>query len=218
VRALQLLAGRWPLYLLLAVLLFAIQTVMYYTHWVREGELLASLTFFPCAEAIVTVNVGADILNFTDRTGRIVERLWAVIVLDLIAAFVFATSLNALAAGIAGQLFGTAGLVLSMLLLYAVPAACLVEETTTATLVPVAIVTSFQVGTKNLRRMLGLFAIEFALFAVENVGFLWLSARHVKDALFWADAPLEAITAAPIAALVTVAYLYTVAQEPQRPA
>lgn len=180
--------------------------------------LYAGLIGSPLVTVVVTVFVGADAtgtLTIAQRWERIVERAWAIVILDVGLSFVQTSGLGTMLAGSsdAGDIImGFLTLVLSAMLVYAEPFTALEKDAQPLTLLPFAILRSMMLAWVNLSRVFSLFAVQVAVIiatllldqAAKSSGF---------NVTLWVDLPFGAFITAPLAALFTVAYLDTLTQE-----
>lgn len=180
--------------------------------------LYAGLIGSPLVTVVVTVFVGADAtgtLTIAQRWERIVERAWAIVILDVGLSFVQTSGLGTMLAGSsdAGDIImGFLTLVLSAMLVYAEPFTALEKDAQPLTLLPFAILRSMMLAWVNLSRVFSLFAVQVAVIiatllldqAAKSSGF---------NVTLWVDLPFGTFITAPLAALFTVAYLDTLTQE-----
>lgn len=212
-------ARRWPLYVATCAGVFALQAVFYAFVHVRFAELYATLIGAPLVSLVVMVNAGADatgtLESAADRWGRILERGWAIVLLDAGISFVEVVGLQSMSAGNGGPgatLLGLLTLFLAAMLVYAEPFACLEREVTTLMLLPFALMRSMMLSWVNVSRIFSLFAIQLAL-NIADLLLLRLGAwAGMKDAN-WIEVLFGTLMTAPLAVLFTVAYLDTLAQE-----
>jgi hypothetical protein len=211
-----LLARRWLLYLLVCAIVFAAQAAFVAFAHIKYAELYAELLAPPLLITVVTVFVGADAtgtLSVAQCWERVLERAWAIIVIDVGLSFVNASGLQTVQAGDATNVvFGFLTLLLSGMLLYAEPFAALEKDTQTLTVVPFAILRSMMLAWVNMSRVFALLALQIAL----DIGVLLAeqgARRAGIDAHIWVDLLLQTLLAVPLAALYAVAYLDTVSQE-----
>jgi hypothetical protein len=214
---LRLLARRWPLYLLVCAAVFALQALFFRFVHIKFAELYAGLIGLPLVNTIVIVFTGSDATNtlsMAQRWERILERAWAIIVIDAGLSFVNISGLQTMYAESSplDAVLGFLTLLLAGMLIYAEPFAALEKDARTLTVVPFAVLRSMMLAWVNLSRIFALLAVQIA---VQIAGLVAETAAHRAgiDARLWVDLPLQTIIAAPLAALFTVAYLDTVSQE-----
>jgi hypothetical protein len=138
---------------------------------------------------------------------RVLERAWAVIVIDLLFSILVNTGLH----GIALQdpidvVLGIVILVVAVPLVFADTSAT-VDEMPVWWLLPGAFWRSLRAarGTVYLRAVAILALGLLALFAQQPL-FDWMHHAEIANAEFWAAVPLNAITVTPIAALTALVY------------
>lgn len=214
--AARLFARRWPLYVLASVVVFVLEALFYVNVRVKFSDLYATLIASPLISVVTIVFAGSDALGILpdakDRWGRIIERGWAIIVIDVALTVIWASAL----AGVAGNTsdFGSVALgvfvlILGGMLVYAEPFACLDEHVRTLTIVPFAVLRSMMLAWVNMSRIFSLLAIQLAIGVIGQIAY---SVKVLPDPK-WTDLALVAITTAPLSILFTVAYLDTLSQE-----
>lgn len=178
--------------------------------------LLAGLIGAPLVTIVVTVFIGADAtgtLTTAQRWERIVERAWAIIVIDVFLSFVAASGIQAVQTQDAvNAIFGFLTLLLAGMLVYAEPFAALEKDAQILTVVPFAVLRSMMLAWVNISRVMALLAVQIALDII-----LILAGQGAQrarlDSGLWVDLLLQTLLTAPLAALFTVAYLDTISQE-----
>lgn len=217
--AARLLLRRWPLYLLVLLVVFALQALFYAFVHVKFADMYAALIGPPLVTVVVTVFCGADANGTLPTAGarweRILERAWAVILLDVGISFaILAGEQSMMLTGDAGDiLLGILTVFLSAMLVYAEPFACLSEEVRTLTLVPFALLRSMTLAWVDMSRIFALFALQLVLQIVLEFVQQVLTHNRMQSAVPWVEMALGTLITAPLAALFAVAYLDTVAQE-----
>lgn len=213
--AARLLARRWPLYLLTSAVVFGLEALFYIFVHVKFADFYAILIGAPLISVVTIVFAGSDALgtlpDVRDRWGRIIERAWAIVVIDVALTFIWISAIGSVAsnsADFATVALGVFVLILGGMLVYAEPFACLDEHVRTLTIVPFAVLRSMMLAWVNMSRIFSLLAIQLA---VGVLGALADSAK-VHDPK-WIDLSLVAITTAPLSVLFMVAYLDTLSQE-----
>lgn len=215
--AAQLLARRWLLYLCCCVVVFALEALFVHLVHVKFAWFYAALIGMPLINAAVIVNAGADaagdLPTFRARVERLLERGWAVIVLDVGITLVGQIGFQSLqGADALSMLQGILVMFLAAMLVYAEPFACLEKETHTATIVPFAILRSMMLAWVNISRVFSLFAVQIAVTILGLLLYRAVSGpgSHVNDLISLA---YDTLTSAFLAALFAVAYLDTLSQE-----
>jgi hypothetical protein len=184
---------------------------------VRQAELYATLVALPLIISVVTVFVGADALNtltLQQRWERILERTWAIIVIDVGLTFVMAAAVQTLSLGTdaVNAFLAFLTMLLGGMLVYAEPFAALEEPIQTLTVLPFAMLRSMMLAWVNMSRIFALLAVqivaELALLFIDQAA----TRAGVRD-ITTIDLLLQSLVAAALAALFTVAYLDTLSQE-----
>ncbi len=213
----RLFARRWPLYTLACVVVFALEVAFYTFVHVRFANFYAELLGSPLISAVVIVNVGADATGTlergSDRLERIVDRAWAIIVIDVGITLIMRMAFQSMSSSDAGTIFaGVAVMFLGAMLVYAEPLAALEKDVRVVTMVPLALLRSMTLAWVNISRIFSLFAIQIAL-AIAEIALLRAAGPAGTRTLDAIDLAYVALVTAPLTALFTVAYLDTLEQE-----
>lgn len=212
----RLVARRWPLYVAACAGVIALEALFYSFVHVRFAELYALLIGPPLLVVVVTVYAGCDAREVmpldSERWSRIVERAWAIIVVDVALSLVTGVGFEAMQLGDAKDVFmGTLVLFLAAMLVYAEPYICLADDVQALSLVPFAILRSMMLAWVNMSRIFSLFALQLVL----SIADVWLEQQSIR--LFktpaWTAMVYWAVVNVPLAALFAVAYLDTLSQE-----
>lgn len=199
--------------------MFALQAIFYFSIADKKvAELCADLIGTPLVIVVVTVFTGGDATNtmtVAQRWERILERGWAVIVLDVGLSFVQISGLQTMMLGssdVGDTLLGFLALLLSAMLVYAEPFAALEKNVQTVALLPFAVLRSMMLGWVNISRIFSLFAVQLAAMII---GLLLDQAAAKSGAQTSALIGLAfgTVLSVPLAALYTLAYLDTLSQE-----
>ncbi len=215
--AAQIFVRRWPLYLASCAAVFGLEALFCRFVHVRFASFYAELIGSPLISAVVLVNVGCDAAQTLQRRGerleRILERAWAIIVIDVCISLVMKMGLESMSSADAGDIFlGIAVMFLAAMLAYAEPYAALEEGAATLTVVPLAILRSMMLAWVNISRIFSLFAIQIAL-SIAEIALLKAVAGWGEQTLATLDLAYVALATAPLSALFAIAYLDTLAQE-----
>lgn len=183
----------------------------------RLAEYCAVLIGAPLVGVVVMVFSGADaagtLPGAASRWERILERGWAIVVLDAGISFIQTLGLQATAQGDAlNAILGMFALFLTAMLVYAEPFACLDAGVRPFSLIPFALMRSMMLAWVNVSRVFSLFAIELAL-SIVDLGIVQIHGLGGAAAGQWFDLAFWTFATAPLATLFTVAYLDTLAQE-----
>ncbi|HEV3155002.1 MAG TPA: hypothetical protein VGZ02_14430 [Candidatus Baltobacteraceae bacterium] len=148
----------------------------------------------------------------SERWGRIVERAWAVIVVDVSLSLVNTVGFSTMEAGDAlNVILGTLVLFLGAMLVYSEPYLCLSDDVHLLTMVPYAIARSMMLAWVNMSRIFSLFALNLAV-TIAAV-YLEQAAIHAFKTAAWADMIFWTVVNVPLSAIFAVAYLDTLSQE-----
>ncbi len=219
-RAAHFFFRRWPLFAATCFTVCAMQLAFFSFVHVRMADLYASLIGPPLVIAVVGVYVGADATEnlpaASERWSRILERAWAIIVLDValsllsVAAFV---SISVAAPGVANIVLSLLLMIFSAMLIYAEPFLCVQDGISAVALLPLAILRSMMLAWTNMSRIFSLFAVQLAVQIAILYAVQWAGAQGMRQPQAWIGLSLGTLATAPLAALFTVAYLETLAQE-----
>jgi hypothetical protein len=218
---------RLPLYLGFAALALAVQCVLTFACPKNLGLMVAAnmvLDGFLCG--LVTVGIVADLRSREPRDtraiiGDTVARWWVLVLVYTVTEVVVVQSLlETLEPQDPMMLFLSPIYLLFWAAISLATVVAAVDRTTNEALLPIlSIGRSLQIGLPfvNLRR-LSLFALALLLplvveILLQNV----LTMRHVRDAGFWANAPIDALTVGPLQAIATIFYLDFVRRLAARP-
>lgn len=183
----------------------------------KLSSFYATLIGVPLVNAVVLVYTGADATGTLPETRarveRIIERAWAIIVLDagisLVSQIGFASTM---APDTPDVIMGVLVMLLAGMLVYAEPFAALEENVQTLTVVPFAILRSMMLAWVNISRIFALLALQIAV-ALADLGLIRAaSALHLHN-LDVVSMAFITLANAPLSALFAVAYLDTLAQE-----
>ncbi len=197
---------------------FGLEAAFYAFVHVRFSDFYAELIGQPLIIVVVTTYAGCDaretLPSPSERWTRILERAWAVIVIDVALSFVSTVGFATMQAGdFSDFLFGAIVLFLGAMLIYAEPYVCLDDAGALLTMVPFAILRSMMLAWVNMSRIFSLFALELVVMMAEYYVHAGAS-RAVHDPV-WTDMAFSSALAVPLAVLFTVAYLDTLSQERQ---
>lgn len=213
----QLLLRRAPLYAATCFVAIAVQTaVAVLSHGDNLAVTFVSCITIPIAEMIVLVNAGADaggwVADMGLRWERIVERAWAVILIDLAIGITQSAGVAYATVGDVGlRLQGLFILLMSTMLVYAEPYAALEQDISQITLVPFSLIRSMMLAWVNFPRILVFFTIVLA----SNIGYKLLTAVQAQPAGLSSAIQMayNTVISMVLSALFAAAYLDTVAQE-----
>lgn len=202
--------------MLTSAVVFGLEALFYVNVHVKFADLYATLIASPLISVVTIVFAGCDALDILpsarERWGRIIERAWAIIVIDVALTFISTAALAGMASNASDFLnvaLGVCVLILYGMLLYAEPFACLEEHVRTLTIVPFAVLRSMMLAWVNMSRIFSLLAIQLAIGIVAQLAYF---SKILPDPK-WVDLAIVGITTAPLSILFTVAYLDTLSQE-----
>jgi hypothetical protein len=217
--AARLFARRWALYLLTSAVVFGLEALFYAFVHVKGSDLYAAIVASPLISVVATVFSGADAMGILptarERWSRIVERAWAIVVIDFGVTYIWwigRAALEGNGADFGSVLLGMLVLILGAMLVYAEPFVCLEENVRMRTIVFVALLRSMTLAWVNMSRVFSLFAIQLGLGILALLAHDAAHTRGMHDAN-WIDLAFAAFVTAPVAVLITVAYLDTLSQE-----
>ena len=182
-------------------------------HASTTSVFLINLIAAPLINAVVIVYAGCDLTGTipeaAQRVERIIDRAWAIIVLDAAIAIVQIISYLTIGSGERGDVvLGIVAFFLSTMLIYSETYAALEPAISPWLLVPFALVRSMMLGWVNVWRICLLFALNVTCLVG---GFFVQSAptRYANDLVF----AYYSLMAAVLWVLYTVAYVRTVSEE-----
>lgn len=210
----HLLARRWPLYLIAALVTIGVEaTVVSFMH-VPQALEFANDAFTPILVTLVYAFVAADMKPEPESnaaiSARALERVWAVIVIDFLATFLFENGLGDLSIGsIIGSMLGTLLLFFTALLTFADVSATIDPAPNMITLIPHALVRGVLTALRPrmLYRVFILFTAQFSVGFGASAILSGLRATHTPHAMLWSIIPIGALAAVPFAAVTVALYL-----------
>ena len=205
------------LYLVTCAVVFGLEYLFYVNVHVRLSNFFAILIGSPLVTAVVLVNVGADATgtmpSLSERIERIIERTWAILVIDVAIALITRASFESMMTADAGNIaLGTFATFFAAMLVYAEPFAAIESNVQTLTLVPFALLRSLMLAWVNIARIFSLFAIQLVL-SIAEIYLLQAIAPKGGRLFDIVDLAYVTVVSAPLAALFAIAYLDTAAQE-----
>jgi len=149
---------------------------------------------------------------------RLLERAWAVIVIDFLFGQVAGLALAlAIAPDPVFVVLGILGCALSALLIFADASATVDDDATAWTLIPKSVVKSVATAwhAVTFSRALAIFSIQLLFFAIESGLTDLLTNAHAADPAFWGFVPLSVLVTPAFAAVTAVVYCDATAPEKQ---
>lgn len=221
----QLFGRRWPLYVAVTFAVASLQAALYFSVHIHRIGLLSLILLGPIIVTVVYVHAHSDAADPAASAahlwGRVLERLWAVILIDFVVTgltFVFGLGLATAfspAGGAADFFAGAFGLFALGLVVFADVHASVSESVSTLLLLPDAFVTSAGLAVRNVSRVLFILALSIFISTGSSFAFGALHGHHVRNDAFLADLLFEVIFAAPMAAILTAFYLDCLARRPE---
>lgn len=218
--ALRLYARRWWFYSIVVLATIGLETAFLALHGLRDPIDAASLIVLPVLALIVYVFIGTDATGQDVSPGarwtRILERSWAVIVIDIVCTLLLSVAVGGLSIpNGGGLLIGLVAYALVMLTIFADINAALEPSVGSLWLIPGAFARSAVLAThrSNVFLALSLVATDVLFYIIEGLVAAWLSTIHFANAIFWANIPLQALLQVPLCALGVVVYLECIARE-----
>lgn len=202
--------------------MFGLEALFYSFVHVKGSDLYAAIVASPLITVVATVFSGADATGILptarERWSRIIERAWAIVVIDFGITYIWQKGSAALAASnsdFGAVLLGMLVLIAGAMLIYAEPFVCLEEDVRMRTILFAAVVRSMTLAWVNMSRVFSLFAIQLGLGILALLAHDAAHSKGMHDAN-WVDLAFAAFITAPVAVLITVAYLDTLSQEQDR--
>lgn len=209
------------LYAGLAAIAIGLQWLIY-----RETNAPAVLfTSGIVVDAVLTTIVSAQAKGDIDGStaaavwSRVLERLWAVVIVDFIVSFVGWAGVLTLSAGdIVNRIIAIPILLIAAATVFSESIAVVVDDEQWWFLVVRAIGTSVRTSLagSNLRRAIVLFALQFVPTAVSALVSSASAQHHVTVTSFWRDVPLGIVYSIPLDALIVLAFFDASGYEPKR--
>jgi hypothetical protein len=218
--AIRACAAYFPIFAAAALACLAAEAAIYFLLHPKLGNVAGDAIFPPILTTIVYVYVAANLPDESQRTARpwerILERVWAVIVIDFITSLIFAVGLSGFAMGsLLNAALGVTVLFMFATMLFADVYAAVEPNVTVLGVVPLAFLRSVSLAWQkgNLPRILVILSLWLVFNAMQAAFFTLFSHWHVRDAAFWADAPFALLATIPIAAFTALVYFDCVSRE-----
>jgi hypothetical protein len=209
-RALHVLSAHWYVFLAVCIATVAAQSAATFLIHLPNMDLLAAAAIPPIACAIAFAYAGRDVLGNPLRVWpRVVERVWAVIVLDAMV-YVFGSPLAKMDQnGFPALFLEVVGLLIALLTMYADVFATLESDVSTLMLLPTAIWRSIQLAASSRGWLwaIAFLFVEGVLTAV--IGLLAPALAHVglPDTAAWCIIIVSGFSAVPLSVLLAVVYM-----------
>ncbi len=209
------------LYAGLAILAIALQWVIYQIKNEPAIVFTSGIVIDAVIATIVFAQAKGDVdgLNARDVWSRVLDRLWAVVIVDFITTFVSLVGIGSLAAGdIIDRIVAIPILLIAAATVFSEPIAVVVDGDQWWFLVVRAIGTSIRTAWSGTTygRAIVLFALQFVPMAAGEVVTTVSAQHHITIASFWRDVPLGILFAIPLDALIVLAFFDASGYEPKR--
>ena len=182
----------------------------------------ASFTIGAFADGVVIAIARASIdeAPLGSAFARILERSWAVLVVNFIVSYLVGYGVQALTEGdIVYRIIAIPILLIAISLIFSEVVAVVIDDERWWMLIPHALGGSARVAWTGsmLWVALGLFSLQILPSLFEAGLAALLTKAHVAQAAFWSTLPVDIIWAIPINVLTTVVFLNAIGYEPKRP-
>jgi hypothetical protein len=210
--ALALTVRRFPLYAAVVTAAILLEALVVFSGRFAAGFAIANDLVVPIVVAIAYAFTAADAAANRDARSvwlRILERAWAVIVIDFVLDFITESAIASVKqGGLLDLLMGSLTQLLAATLVFVDVAAVLDDDDNWLLLVPRAfgrgIALAWQPG--NLWRCFVIYSLQFVVFAI-GVAVLALFERFgIRGGTFWAFLALGTVLAPPISAFTVLVY------------
>jgi hypothetical protein len=215
------------LYAGLATLAIAVQWVIYHETAsyppAQKSAIIftSSIVVDAIVAAIVYAQAKGDIDGWTSSQVwlRVLDRLWAVVVVDFIVNFVTLSGIAPLSEGdLLDRVIAIPILLIAAGTVFADAIAVVVDDERWWFLVIRAIGTSLRTSWSGatLRRAIVLFALQFVPLAMSSALTSISAQHHVSITSFWSDVPAGILFSIPLNALIVLAFFDASGYEPKR--
>jgi hypothetical protein len=218
--ALRLCAARFPIFAASALVGLAVEAAIYFLLHPKTGVNVGDLIVGPMVATVVYVFAAADLPGDESRRitrpwERILERVWAVVVIEFIQALIFSAGLGAMLVGNAFSAFvGATVIFMFATLVFSDVFAAVEPNLSPVTMLFLGFVRSVQLTWRgNIARVLFILALTLILNAMQTGLITLLTNWHIRDAAFWGDAPFALFATIPLAAFTALVYFDCVARE-----
>ncbi|HEY5258063.1 MAG TPA: hypothetical protein VIJ12_06745 [Candidatus Baltobacteraceae bacterium] len=217
-RAVRLCARRWAFYLAAAAVAFGLQAAFLLVRGLHYPEIIGGLIVGPLLALVVFAFAGCDATGEqvlpAARWGRVLERSWAVIVIDLVSAALTLLAIDVGSSDPGWIVLGALAYGLLALTIFADVNAALEPNLSAWWLIPRSFQRSAQLATQRHNVFLTLTLL--ATYILVDLGTIVLSegfaAMHPPASDWWLIG-LETVVSVPYAALVLMVYFECLARE-----
>jgi hypothetical protein len=217
--ALRACSAHFPIFALVALACLAAEAAIYFLLHPKLPN-VGDAIFPPILTTIVYVYVAANLSDESHRIAqpweRILERVWAVVVIDFITSLIFAVALSGFAMGsLLNAALGVTVLFMFATMLFADVYAAVEPNVTVLGVVPLAFLRSISLAWQkgNLPRILVILSLWLVFNAIQAALLTLFNHWHIRDAAFWSDAPFALLATIPIAAFTALVYFDCVSRE-----
>ncbi len=206
----------------LAAVAIAVQWIVYHQTKAPAVLFTSSIVVDAVIATIVFAQAKGDIdgANTGDVWSRVLDRLWAVVIVDFITSYVGIVGVASLAAGdLADRIIAIPILLIAAATVFAEPIAAVVDGEQWWFLVVRAIGLSVRTSLRGstLWRAIALFALGLVPTAVSALIVNASTHNHgTTTTSFWSDVPLGIIYSIPLDALIVLAFFDASGYEPKR--
>ena len=205
---LRLFARRWPAYAALAIGLFCADALFHAFAHVKRADLIAALLFAPVFDAAAILIAAHDARqDDVPLLSRLIDRAWAVIVVEFVASFLQETAQAGFVPGSGFALAATLLLTFCAMLVYAPVDALLCETDSALLLVPLAFANSLRFAWQNISRVFAIFSIVLSFELIGGLVMLRFDLLHRPQTAFWATTPIADAGTIVVDVIVTAAYV-----------
>ncbi len=220
-RAIRLTVARFPFYAAAVAVTIALQWSLVFLrvpHAIEIGTSIVPALLVTLVYAFVDADSKAEPPPAAAIWERVLERSWAVIVIDFFTSIVVAVGVSGTATGSPlDMLIGALVLLLSALLVFADASATVDDGIPFWWLLPAAFQRSILASWRGpaLVRAIAILAMWLTVTGASGSLVSVLTHAHVANADFWAQVPIEAIVTPPLAALTVLVYRDLKPREPE---
>jgi hypothetical protein len=203
---------RFFLYAAGVLVVVGLEALVVFVWRVQYGIVYSGFVIPPLLTTLVYAFVWADVAETPPSAAatweRVLERSWAVIVIDLVLSIVQIAGVEGVQTGDPLQVMsGIALLIASAALIFA-------DTSATVDDMPVwwTLPGAFWRGARAVRngpvflRAVAIVALGLLAYELQAAVFEWMKDAHISNAEFWSQIPIEAVTIPPIAALTALVY------------
>ncbi|MDQ2679654.1 MAG: hypothetical protein M3Y21_01335 [Candidatus Eremiobacteraeota bacterium] len=199
---------------------FVAQLLLYFYGHFKHGDILGLLLIAPILVTLVNAGVGSDLCGEQIATyqlfERVLERIWAVIIIDLIVSSLLGAGIAAIGTGDGLEIvLGLAITLMSGTLLFADVYASTEPKPSMLTILPFSLMRSSALAWQNgnIVRICYLIGLQAVFILLTGLLLTLLKQHHMANIEFWANVPISTALTGPFAALFTVVYYDCLARE-----